>query len=145
MIAIKLPIHRARFVLLSAGVFFSMFAFSEEGAVAGANDVREKPVLEQRDPFWPVGYQPEVKGVIPEKMVEKVVEPSGNHNWREAMKMVSISGVSSRADEFFAVVNGKVKRVSDTISVSHEGITYTWAVDSIKPPGSVKLRRVSAF
>ena len=60
------------------------------------------------------------------------------------MKKVVINGVSSSADnDYYAVINGEVKSVGDTVSVRMDSSVYTWAVDDIKPPGSVKLRRVS--
>ena len=76
---------------------------------------------------------------------QKVEIPAVSSNWKDAMKKVVINGVSSRADdEFFAVINGQVKSIGETVTLKHEGTIYTWAVDSITPPGSVKLRRVSA-
>lgn len=99
----------------------------------------------QRDPFWPVGYTP--KWVVGNKPVEqgKVVEQVGSIDWDEAMKQVAIQGVSSRAgNKFFAVVNGQVKGAGETVSVQVDGVGYTWMIERISPPSSVKLRRVSA-
>lgn len=119
---------------------------SANGAVDGTNDANSTIRYDSRDPFWPVGYMPKEVAVAPKKIAPKKAKPSGKYEWGLAMKKLSISGVSSKGkDDFFAVVNGKVKSVGDTISVDFEGITYTWAVESIKPPGSVKLRRVSAL
>lgn len=126
-------------------LFVSATSFSQPKPVGGTNDAQSNGTAVKRDPFWPIGYVPEsVKAAEAKKTV--VIKKTEGNDWNGAMKKVVINGVSSRADnEFFAVINGEVKSVNDTISISHGGITYTWAVASIKPPGSVKLRRVSAL
>ncbi|VGO14952.1 hypothetical protein PDESU_03532 [Pontiella desulfatans] len=111
----------------------------------GTKDANQKAPVIKRDPFWPIGYVPESVKAATEPEPEPV-KPTVANNWNKAMRNVVINGVSSRADnEFFAVINGEVKSVGDTVSISFDGMVYTWAVDSIKPPGSVKLRRVSAL
>jgi hypothetical protein len=130
---------------LSIAVYVSSALFSEAKSAGGTNDALTLPADVKRDPFWPVGYVPEsVKNAATEKgVVKKYTE--GN-DWNGAMKKVVINGVSSRSDnEFFAVVNGEVRSLNETVSVTHAGITYTWVISSIKPPGSVRLRRVSAL
>ncbi len=119
-----------------------------KAAPADGTDVAKKGATAiKRDPFWPVGYVPEhVKAAVLAKEKPEAVKPTVANDWNKAMRKVVINGVSSRADnEFFAVINGQVKSVGKTITVNHEGTVYTWAVDEIKPPGSVKLRRVSAL
>lgn len=115
----------------------------QDGAAAqnGINDARSQPVVEKRDPFWPIGYMPRQSvRSIPRASV-KTAPVTG---WNEAMKQVVINGVSSGIDnEHFAVINGDVKRVGDTVSVRLGTSVYTWAVDGIENPGSVKLRRLS--
>lgn len=119
-------------------------AFSERTGGSGTNDAQQSASNAKRDPFWPVGYVPEsaVKAVA-EKQIAK---STANKDWSGAMKKVVINGVSSKGkNEFFAVINGELKGVDDTFSVQHGGTVYTWAVASIQPPGSVRLRRVSAL
>lgn len=120
-------------------------AQAQEIVTNGTNDAPELTADLKRDPFWPVGYVPvNVKRLVPTVKPEQSNEPVDN-SWNEAMKKVEINGVSSRAkDAYCAVINGQVKIVGDTVTVNHSGTIYTWAVDGIKPPGSVKLRRVSA-
>ena len=115
--------------------------------VGGTDDAKKEVSAIKRDPFWPVGYVPEsVKAALAAKANPQTVRPTVGNDWNKAMKNVVINGVSSRADnEFFAVVNGQVKSVGDTVTVNYQGTVYTWAVEGIKPPGSVKLRRVSAL
>ena len=112
----------------------------------GINGAKQEKAAFKRDPFWPVGYVPEsVKKAIAARDKPNSVRPTVANNWSTAMKKIAINGVSSRANnEFFAVINGQVKSVGDTVTVNLDGLVYTWAVESIKPPGSVKLRRVSA-
>lgn len=143
------PNYTRKWVISSLLVLcFSMghSAYSQANKVGGTNDALTEQAAPKRDPFWPVGYVPEsIRRAEAEKNIEAET-PVVNNNWNEAMKKVVINGVSSRADnEFFVVINGQVKSVGDTVSLNHEGTIYTWAVDSINPPGSVKLRRVSAL
>jgi len=111
----------------------------------GTDDAKASVAAVQRDPFWPVGYTPEW---IVEKRSEgqaKVVEKEESIDWNKAMGQVEIQGVSSRAgNEFFAVINGQVKSTGETVSVQVGVVNYTWMVEGISPPSSVKLRRVSA-
>jgi len=108
-------------------------------------DGMDDALNEKRDPFWPVGYVPDRIKKAVEKKNGQAESPAGS-NWNEAMKKIVINGVSSRANnQFYAVINGQVKSVGDTVTLRYEGTIYTWAVDGIKPPGSVKLRRVSAL
>ena len=126
---------------LSAGM-----ANSQTNNYDGMDSALKQKLVQKRDPFWPVGYVPERTKIVVPEQVEVVVQPTMNNDWNAAMKKIVINGVSSRADnEFFAVINGRVKSVDDTITLTHEGIVYTWAVDEISPPRSVKLRRVSAL
>ncbi|NNJ70011.1 MAG: hypothetical protein HKP10_01830 [Kiritimatiellales bacterium] len=114
-------------------------------AIDGINDAPKSPSVYKRDPFWPIGYQP--KNLTPEviEMPETLEGPQVSNSWNEAMKKVVINGVSNRANnEFIAVINGRLKGVGDTVTVNHQGMIYTWAIENIHATGSVKLRRVSA-
>lgn len=131
------------FPMVGIGLLLSSESFSQTKTSSGTNDASVIGTAIKRDPFWPVGYVPKE---LQKKEVAVVKKPTESNDWKGAMKKVVINGVSSRSNnEFFAVVNGEVKSVNDTISVTHGGMTYTWAVAGIKPPGSVKLRRVSAL
>ena len=114
---------------------------SQTNKVSGTNSAITSS-REQRDPFWPVGFVP--KGAVQENEKKKI-EHDKNTNWERAMTQIAIQGVSSRGEnDFYAVINGQIKAVGETISVTISGTLYTWMVDSIAPPRSVKLRRVSA-
>jgi hypothetical protein len=129
--------------LVGIGLFLCPVSFSQTKPSSGTNDANSVATVSKRDPFWPVGFVPKE---LQKKDEADVKKPTDSNDWSGAMKKVVINGVSSRgSDDFFAVVNGQVKSISDTVSVVHEGVTYTWEVASIKPPGSVKLRRVSAL
>lgn len=134
---------RLCFPIVGIGLLLCSDSFSQTKSPGGTNDADIVVTASKRDPFWPVGYVPKE---LQKKEVAVVKKPTESNDWSGAMKKVVINGVSSRANnEFFAVVNGEVKSVNDTVSVTHGGMTYTWAVASIKPPGSVRLRRVSAL
>lgn len=125
-------------------VWMAGSTFSAGKAESGINDAPTKPASVKRDPFWPLGYVPER---IKNQELEKAETPeasTSNSNWNEAMMQVVINGVSSRGDnESFAVINGQVKTAGDSVAIVYQQSTYTWAVESITPPNSVKLRRIS--
>jgi hypothetical protein len=104
----------------------------------GKVNAKEVVVAVKRDPFWPVGHTPrQVEGPTTKMQ-------SGSIDWDNAMKQVVINGVSSRAgNEYVAVINNEVKILGESVSISYGGSRYTWKVDGITPPGSVKLRRHS--
>ena len=109
----------------------------------GMNNASASDGTIKRDPFWPVGYVPErLTKMAQEKPVVK--QKSSVLDWSGAMKKVVNSGASKSGNDFYAVINGGIRRVGDTFSVEHEGTTYTWAVSGIKPDGKVNLKRVSA-
>lgn len=113
-------------------------------AVDGTDSAKSSPAKEARDPFWPVGYTPEWIKNAGKSQLALEMETTGDADWNAAMKEVSIQGVSSRAgNEFYAVINGQIKSVGDAVSVKHGNSTYSWAIESITPPSSVKLRRIS--
>ncbi len=118
---------------------------SETTQTGGTDDAKVGMIAEHRDPFWPIGYTPEW---IVEKNTEgqaKGVKKEESIDWNKAMEQVAIQGVSSRAgNEFFAVINGQVKGTGETVSVQVGYVNYEWVIEGISPPGSVKLRRVSA-
>lgn len=133
------------FTLLFTHFASSSVRAEETKATRGINSAQNSVTSVKRDPFWPVGYVPEsVKAAAEAKKPKTVVKRTIANDWNTAMKNVAINGVSSKNKEFYAVINGRIKSVGDTVTVKHEGMVYTWSVESIKPPGSVKLRRVSA-
>jgi hypothetical protein len=134
-------------VVLAIGITGTMnIAQAQRKSASGTNNAQEQEAALKRDPFWPVGYVPKnIKSVIPKENTMQSTSIVEN-SWNEAMKKVVISGVSSRAgnNSYFAVINGEIKSIGDTVTINHGGTIYTWAVDGIEPPSSVKLRRVSA-
>ena len=141
-----------KYLLIKRLMTISAFMFSvalsavsgadSQAKAVGGTDGANTSVSGQRDPFWPVGFVPEA---VAEKGISKKKTVTGNVDWNKAMKQISIQGVSSRAgNEFFAIINGQIKTAGETVSVKVSNVLYTWAVDSIAPPSSVKLRRISA-
>lgn len=117
----------------------------QSNALDGMIDAKKEKADLKRDPFWPVGFAPTNLDDEAARKAKEAQKASLNKNWNAAMKNIVINGVSSRADdEFFAVINGEVKRAGDAVALNFEGTVYTWTVESITPPGSVKLRRVTA-
>jgi ABC-type glycerol-3-phosphate transport system substrate-binding protein len=133
-------------VALAIGLAGTMnSAQAQKAGAGGTNDASEQEAVLKRDPFWPVGYVPiKINSVIPSENPKQSAVKVDN-SWNEAMKKVVINGVSSRADNtYIAVINGQIRSIGDTVTINHGGTIYTWAVDGIEPPDSVKLRRVSA-
>lgn len=115
-----------------------------EGKGDGGTDSANTPsVAVVRDPFWPVGYVPEWIKNAGKKNQALEMEDTGSSDWSAAMKQVAIQGISQSGNEFYAVINGEVKSVGESVSVKYGNSTYSWAVESISPPSSVKLRRIS--
>ena len=138
---------RTRLVTLAlAGLIVLPLQVARAEGQGGKDRAQDNVAAVRRDPFWPVGYEP--KQVFRSAESDTPVEPKilqGGIDWEEAMKQVVINGVSSRAtDEYIAVINNEVKSVGDHVSIEKGGVKYTWKVESITPPGSVKLRRHAA-
>ncbi|MBN2685402.1 MAG: hypothetical protein JXR40_09000 [Pontiellaceae bacterium] len=133
----------AVFYLLAATLFgFPFFSSAQDGSGESAEPdqsaVAKKAM--KRDPFWPVGYVPES---------EKVKEPVKNSDdvkidWASAEKALRINGIGSRDGAVYALINGQIKVVGERLAVMLNNVVYTWEVESINPPGTVKLRQVSA-
>ncbi len=128
---------------LIAVLFAGSTAVSIPGSLAESNDGKNNATggvaAVRRDPFWPVGHTPKQ---MENSALAGTPEIAGGIDWDKAMKKVVINGVSSRADnEYVAVINNEVKSVGESVSMQYGGARYTWTVESITPPGSVKLRR----
>lgn len=138
------PVKRFRwFILIFLCVLSGEYARSESELKPslGLDNAMEESGGALRDPFWPVGYTPAwvIEQESPQRAINTAID------WNQAMKHISIQGVSSRSGhDFLAVINGRVKGVGETVSVRTAGLRYTWMIESIAPPNSVKLRRVSA-
>ena len=136
MISIKhVPLIRKRAVRAVLPLLtILLLGTNQSSAQDGMKDARMGSTAMTRDPFWPVGYTPENSPGIAISSTESA-RPKAGSSWNEAMKRVVINGVSSRSDnEYYAVINGEVKSVGDTVSVVMEGTVYTWIVEQIEPP-----------
>jgi hypothetical protein len=133
-------------VLLLLGLFGLNLSTSHANPYGGIDNAKDNIVVASRDPFWPVGYKPEQpQDKVDVARQQMLVGATGTTDWNIAMNQVVINGVSSRGgNEYIAVINNEVKAVGETVSMWFGGTQYTWQVESIAPPGSVKLRRISA-
>lgn len=123
---------------LLVALFVGMSGTVLQRSEAASNESKENAV--KRDPFWPVGYV--AKGEENSVLTQRKQGGTGAVDWDKAMKQVVINGVSSRADnDYVAVINNEVKSVGESVSIRYGGAKYTWKVEKITPPGSVKLRR----
>ena len=117
----------------------------EAGHAAGMDDAVSTPVEVQRDPFWPVGFEPKRNVVIETTGTNVTVRVKEGADWNKAMQQIAIQGVSSKAgNESYAIINGQVRSTGETVTLLVGEINYTWMIESISPPSSVKLRRLSA-
>lgn len=102
---------------------------------------------EYRDPFWPVGYDPETARIEAErggKSPDEIAaeEDKLKQNWGKAQAMLKISGLSRMGDQgYFAIVNGQMLRAGDTVSIEIPAGMFVWKIVDISSDG-VKLRRL---
>jgi hypothetical protein len=107
--------------------------------------------VQQRDPFWPVGYVPPrkpvkvpilefsravaVKSRDPEPAVRPVV-------WEQARAQLDLRGVSSIGRDkttgkprYIAAMAGRLVEDGDTVSIVLDGQVYRWKVVSVSATG----------
>ena len=134
------------YLVLLLGFCGLMPNISQAETGGGTNNANKEVVAIARDPFWPVGYQPKrIQGQEEIARQQILAGPNSETDWDVAMSQVIINGVSSRGgNEYIAVINNEVKMLGESVSIWFGGTRYTWKVESIAPPGSVKLRRVTA-
>jgi hypothetical protein len=92
-----------------------------------------------RDPFWPVGWEPDVYGLAGRSGSRNA---GGIRLWQDAMRRVDITGLIRTADgAYLANVRGVgVVEVGDIIWVDYDGMTYKWRVRAITERGIVPER-----
>lgn len=100
-----------------------------------------------RDPFWPVGYDPDAARREAERGGKSADEVAAERDrleesWNEAQTRLKITGLSRMADQgYFAIINDQMVRAGDTVSIeTSEGI-FVWKVADIGSEG-IKLRRL---
>jgi len=103
---------------------------------------------ERRDPFWPVGYSPgpQVDPVVQARKIEQaeIEQERLARSWNEAQARLTVAGLSRMGDEgYFAIVNGKMLRAGDTVSIDTEAGSFHWRVEDIDSDG-IKLKRIRA-
>jgi hypothetical protein len=108
-----------------------------------------------RDPFWPLGYEhrPPEKKVEPSPIVEvKPVEPPPPvpqkrpvtpEEWSAARKLIKMTGFASAGGRQVVFLNGKSYRGGEKITMTHEGVLFTWRVE-IADDRKVELVSVEA-
>jgi hypothetical protein len=92
-----------------------------------------------RDPFWPVGWEPDVYGLAGRSGGRG---EGGIRRWQDAMRRVEITGLIRTADgSYLANVRGiGVVEVGDLIWVDYDGMIYKWRVREISERGIVPER-----
>lgn len=100
-----------------------------------------------RDPFWPVGWYPENWGQDEEELEKQqraAAMMEEGAAWSEAVKQLNISGVSRKGREFVAIINTKVRKPGDYVTLDYEGLIYRWRVSRITGDGNIRFERISA-
>lgn len=92
-----------------------------------------------RDPFWPIGEQPEGWG---QKEDGKKDEFEGLKRWELAIKEVKISGISKDHEgNYFASIRGQgVVEKGDIITADYGGLTYSWRIKEVTQRGIVPIK-----
>lgn len=110
----------------------------------------------QRDPFWPVGYEPAKpepvvteqaepakpeKPEAPPKPQPPAVKPVSDQDWVAARKSVIISGFTqaTRPDtgetRALVMINRQSYAAGDTVCLTNAGIRFLWRVESAAGQG----------
>jgi hypothetical protein len=102
----------------------------------------------RRDPFSPVGYRPgpKVDPLVQARKIEQteIEQERLARSWNEAQARLTVAGLSRMGDEgYFAIVNGKMLRAGDTVSIDTEDGSFHWRVEEIGKEG-IKLKRIRA-
>ena len=128
---------------------------AQSPGIAAANRPVENnaPAGEQprRDPFWPVGFRPgKVKSsspgsdtnTVPTNVVPIVESP----DWPKAESQLKFTTIveGQGGKKTFAMVNGQVLSVEETLAATCGNYMYVWTVRSISKETGVKLNRQSA-
>ena len=96
----------------------------------------------QRDPFWPVGYQPPVPAPpLPPPVLEEAVaeapEPAVEAAPKQEDKLACVQaglhvcGIARRGNTYIATINGRQVRAGAQIEVMLDGTKYIFLVRSI--------------
>lgn len=101
-----------------------------------------------RDPFWPVGYTgrkalPRPVATAPTPQVPQApAAPSWVEDWTAAQKKLVVSGISGggQAKGFMAIINGRLVTPGSTVSVTLDGVTYFWRVETVQREGPTYTR-----
>ena len=98
------------------------------------------PKKRLRDPFWPVGYIPEI---WKEKEVD--LDPSTvaslDKQWAEAAQKIKVSFTKMVGGQRVAFVNRKMKKPGDTIDVQHAGKTFQFKLGKVYSSGKLGLKK----
>lgn len=106
----------------------------------------------ERNPFWPVGFDPAAKArALEQKIAESLSrtptpppppKPATEQDWTEARKWLRIEGVSrTSTGESVALINSRVNQVGEFVSINYNGRVYRWTVKAIDENG-VDLARL---
>jgi hypothetical protein len=114
---------------------------------AGAAPRTARADENQRNPFWPVGYQPEsiapVEIVSPEatKDLSAAATALVEKGWKDALRRLDVRGSSRMADgRSLALINKRAYAVGEIVQLVHGGRPYAWKVVKIDLSG-VTLER----
>jgi len=90
-----------------------------------------------RDPFWPLGYEGVAVKPVKDNTAPKVSNPDvpvrkrvvSDDDWAAARKLVKMTGFASAGGRQIAFINGKSYRHGDKLTITNDGILFTWRVD----------------
>lgn len=122
------------------------------------------PAAAERDPFWPIGYEPPkpepVVTEAPPRPVAKapaaptqpsapIVKPVSEIEWKKAKKELVVSGFtqSVRPDtgekRIQVMINRRTYMAGDTLAVTNDNICFVWRIEALADR-DLKLKPVSA-
>ena len=140
------------FVILFAAVVAAAVPVSSD--VETPADDSDTPVAATvRDPFWPVGYRPEVpRAKVEEPVVVETVKPIEDEEWDLAKaKIPKVSGIFIGSNPVTGtktetmLLGGKSYFAGDSLCLTNNFVVFTWKIDSISFKSTqYKLSPVSA-
>lgn len=118
-------------------------ALPAEGAAAA--DAPSAPETLQRNPFWPVGFEPGAAPAVPSALPFDAPRPRvGPLDWDAATRSLDIRGVTSLgAGRSAAIINGEVVSEGESLTLRRDGWIYAWRVERIRLD-NVELTRLDA-
>lgn len=111
------------------------------------------PALAERDPFWPIGYEPPKPEPVvkkeelepkrpaipapPPKPPPPAIKPVSDQDWSDARKSITVSGFTRSTlpgtgeTRTLAMINRRSYSAGDTLCITNAEIRFLWRIESV--------------